>query len=138
MVDRGDSVTEIASRLGMTTDSLYVRKKKCGPGSAKREEETAIENELRQLTLVAEERRSQKSPRCTSPTSPSEVHLYSSTKQYYSGYQTWPLAGRVSERLLSVVPTIASNAGYCQRTSDEAEQTVMAETWWHLRLPQDP
>jgi transposase len=60
VVERGHSVAEVASRLGMTTHSLYAWKMKCGPDSAVHQEKTATELENRrlkkELKRVTEER----------------------------------------------------------------------------------
>jgi len=60
VVERGHSVAEVASRLGMTTHSLYAWKMKYGPDSAEHQEKTATEVENRrlkkELKRVTEER----------------------------------------------------------------------------------
>jgi transposase len=60
VVDRGYSVAEVASRLGMTTHSLYAWKKKYGPDSAEHRTKTADQVEIKRLTKelkrVTEER----------------------------------------------------------------------------------
>jgi len=60
VVDRGYSVAEVASRLGMTTHSLYAWKKKYGPDSAEHGAKTADQVEIKRLTKelkrVTEER----------------------------------------------------------------------------------
>ena len=80
VIDRGYSVAEVADRLGTTTHSLYVWKKKYGPDSAEHLEKTETDQEVRRLKKalrrVTEERDILKKPRCTSPASPNEVHLY--------------------------------------------------------------
>ena len=50
VVERGYSVAELASRLGMTNHSLYAWKMKYGPDSAEHQERTAIENSVEQAT----------------------------------------------------------------------------------------
>ena len=45
VVERGHSVAEVASRLGITTHSLYAWKKKYGPDSA--EHQAKAQNRLR-------------------------------------------------------------------------------------------
>jgi transposase len=47
VVEHGHSVAEVASRLGMTTHSLYAWKMKYGPDSAEHQEKTATEIENR-------------------------------------------------------------------------------------------
>ena len=58
--ERGHNVAEVASRLGMTTHSLYAWKMKYGPDSAVHQEKTATEIENRrlkkELKRVTEER----------------------------------------------------------------------------------
>ena len=80
VVERGHSVAEVASRLGMTTHSLYSWKLKYGPRSDEQQAKTSDEMEIKQLKKelkrVTEERDILKKPRCTSPTSPHEVCLY--------------------------------------------------------------
>ena len=49
VVERGHSVAEVVSRLGVTTHSLYAWKKKYGPDSAKHQELAAELAEIRQL-----------------------------------------------------------------------------------------
>jgi transposase len=49
VVERGHSVAEVASRLGMTTHSLYTWKLKYGPQSAEQQAKTADEIEIKQL-----------------------------------------------------------------------------------------
>ena len=80
VVHRGYSIAEVADRLGTTTYSLYVPKKKYDPDSAEHLEKTETDQEIRrlkkELRRVTEERDILKKPRCTSPASPNEVHLY--------------------------------------------------------------
>ena len=56
------------------------------------EEKTATEKEVRrlkkELKRVTEERDILKKPRCTSPTSPTEVHLYSGAQQQHAGVES--------------------------------------------------
>jgi len=47
VADRGHSVAEVASRLGITTYSLYAWKKKYGPDSAKHQVLAAEQAEIR-------------------------------------------------------------------------------------------
>lgn len=49
VVERGYSVAEVASRLGMTTHSLYAWKMKYGPDSAEHREKGATEIENKRL-----------------------------------------------------------------------------------------
>ena len=42
VVERGHSVVEVASRLGMTTHSLYAWNMKYGPDSAEHQEKTSV------------------------------------------------------------------------------------------------
>jgi len=49
VVDRGYSIAEVADRLGTTTHSLYVWKKKYGPDSAEHLEKTETDQEIRRL-----------------------------------------------------------------------------------------
>ncbi len=60
VVERGYSVVELASRLGMTNHSLYAWKMKYGPDSAEHQEKTAAEVEnkrlKKELKRVTEER----------------------------------------------------------------------------------
>ena len=49
MVDRGHSVADVASRLGMTTHSLYAWIRKYGPDSAAHNAKSADEAEIRRL-----------------------------------------------------------------------------------------
>ena len=80
VVERGHSVAEVASRLGITTHSLYAWKKKYGPDSAEHQAKAAEQAEIRQLKKelkrVTEERDILKKPRHTLPTSPSKVRLH--------------------------------------------------------------
>ncbi len=80
VVELGYPVAEVAKRLGITTHSLYAWKKKFGPDSVEHNEKVSAEKEIRrlqkELKRVTDERDIQKKPRCTSPTSPTEVHLY--------------------------------------------------------------
>jgi len=58
--DRGHSVAEVASRLGVTTHSLYAWLKKFGPDSAehqaKSDEQAEIKQLKKELKRVTEER----------------------------------------------------------------------------------
>ena len=58
--ERGHSVAEVASRLGVTTHSLYAWKKKYGPDSAQHQAKSGDEAEIRrlkkELARVSEER----------------------------------------------------------------------------------
>jgi transposase len=60
VVERGHSVAEVASRLGVTTHSLYAWKKKYGPESAQHQAKSGDEAEIRrlkkELKRVTEER----------------------------------------------------------------------------------
>ena len=60
VVERGHSVAEVASRLGMTTHSLYAWKMRYGPDSAEQQEKTTAEIEnkrlRKELKRVTEER----------------------------------------------------------------------------------
>ena len=60
VVERGHRVAEVASRLGMTTHSLYAWKKKYGPESAQHQAKSGDEAEIRrlkkELKRVTEER----------------------------------------------------------------------------------
>ena len=60
VVDRGYSIAEVADRLGTTTHSLYVWKKKYGPDSAEHLEKAETDQEIRrlkkELRRVTEER----------------------------------------------------------------------------------
>ena len=49
VVERGHSVAEVASRLGMTTHSLYSWKLKYGPRSDEQRAKTSDEMEIKQL-----------------------------------------------------------------------------------------
>jgi len=49
VVERGHSVAEVASRLGVTAHSLYTWKKKYGPDSAKHNALAAEQADIRQL-----------------------------------------------------------------------------------------
>jgi len=49
VVERGHSVAEVASRLGMTTHSLYSWKLKYGPRSEGQQAKTSDEMEIKQL-----------------------------------------------------------------------------------------
>ena len=49
VVDRGHSVADVASRLGMTTHSLYAWMKKYDPDSEEHQIKSADEAEIRQL-----------------------------------------------------------------------------------------
>jgi transposase len=60
VVERGHSVAEVASRLGVTTHSLYAWKKKYGPDApehqAKAAEQAEIKRLKKELKRVTEER----------------------------------------------------------------------------------
>jgi len=60
VVDRGHSVADVASRLGMTTHSLYAWIKKFGPDStehqAKADDATEIKRLKKELKRVTDER----------------------------------------------------------------------------------
>ncbi len=60
VVERGHSVAEVASRLGVTTHSLYAWRKKYGPESAQHQAKSGDEAEIRrlkkELKRVTEER----------------------------------------------------------------------------------
>ena len=60
VVGRGHSVAEVASRLGVTTHSLYAWKKKYGPDCARHQAKSSDEAEIRrlkkELKRVTEER----------------------------------------------------------------------------------
>lgn len=60
VTDRGHSVAEVATRLDVTTHSLYAWIKKCGPDSAehqaKADEQAEIRRLKKELKRVTEER----------------------------------------------------------------------------------
>ena len=80
VINRGHSVADVVGRLGMTTHSLYAWIKKYVPDSVEHNAETDDQAEIRRLKKAlkrtAEERDLLKKLRCTSPTSASEVCLY--------------------------------------------------------------
>ena len=60
VIERGHSVAEVASRLGVTAHSLYAWKKKYGPNSAQHQAKSGDEAEIKrlkkELKRVTEER----------------------------------------------------------------------------------
>lgn len=60
VVDRGYSVAEVASRLGVTTHSLYAWRRRYGPGSVEHQAKSADDAEIKrlkkELKRVTEER----------------------------------------------------------------------------------
>ena len=142
VVERGHSVAEVASRLGMTTHSLYAWKMKYGPDSAEHQAKAATEIEnkrlKKELKRVTEERDLLKKRRCTSPTSPSEVHLYPCAQWQLASAPIMPAVRCASERLLRLVQTAAFSSSNSQSAVDGADQAVLAGKRRRVRLPQDP
>lgn len=81
VIDRGHSVSSVATRLDITTHSLYAWIKKYGPDSFTNKEQSDAQAEIRrlqkELKRVTDERDILKKPRRTSKSSPTEVRLYS-------------------------------------------------------------
>ncbi|GKW14418.1 transposase [Pectobacterium carotovorum subsp. carotovorum] len=79
VVERGHSVSSVATRLVITTRSLYAWMKKYGPDFATDKEQSDAQAEIRrpqkELKRVTDERDILKKPR-TSPSCPTEVRLY--------------------------------------------------------------
>ena len=73
-------MADVAGYLGMTTHSLYAWIKKFGPDFAEHnamlDQQAEIRRLKKKLKRTTEECDLLKKPRCTSPISPSEVHLY--------------------------------------------------------------
>lgn len=80
VVDRGHSVSSVATRLDITTHSLYAWIKKYGPDSSTNKEQSDARTETcrlqKELKRVTDERDILKKPRCTSQSCPTEVCLY--------------------------------------------------------------
>ncbi|AXB20210.1 hypothetical protein DPF89_02572 [Salmonella enterica subsp. enterica serovar Napoli] len=81
VVDRGYSVASVATRLDITTHSLYAWIKKYGPDSSTNKEQSDAQAEIRrlqkELKRVTDERDIlKKKPRRTSQSCPTEVRLY--------------------------------------------------------------
>ena len=80
IVDRGHSVSSVATRLDITTHSLYAWIKKYGPDSSTNREPSDAQAEIRRLQKklkrVTDERNILKKPRRTSQSCPTEVRLY--------------------------------------------------------------
>lgn len=80
VTDRGHSVAQIASRLGVSTHSLYAWIRMFGPEAdqhqAKADEQAEIKRLQKELKRVTEEHDILKKPRRTSPNSPSEVRVH--------------------------------------------------------------
>ena len=100
VVDRGHSVSSVATRLDITTHSLYAWIKKHGPDSSTNKEQSDAQAEIRrlqkELKRVTDERDILKKPRRTSQSCPTEVLLYPSAGLfvysagcYPSGFYAW-------------------------------------------------
>ncbi|KTW94273.1 transposase [Salmonella enterica subsp. arizonae serovar 18:z4,z23:- str. CVM N26624] len=80
VVDRGHSVSSVATRLDITTHSLYAWIKKYGPDSSINKEQSDAQAGLRrlqkELKRVTDEWDILKKPRRTSQSCPTEVRLY--------------------------------------------------------------
>ena len=139
VVERGHSVAEVASRLGMTTHSLYSWKLRYGPRSDEQQAKTSDEMEIKELKKelkrVTEERDILKKPRCTSPTSPNEVRLYQGQQRDLAGQSTVRSAGCSSQWLLRVAQAASFSSGKRESASDWVDQTVLAGKWWRVWLP---
>lgn len=106
VTDRGHSVAEVASRLSVTTHSLYAWLKKYGPNaavnSAKADEQAEIRRLKQELKRVTEERDILKKPRHTSRASPNEICLHTGSLQPMANPVALPPAGSASQRVLCV------------------------------------
>ncbi|GLY59944.1 transposase [Pectobacterium brasiliense] len=80
VVGRGHSVSSVATRLDITTHSLYAWIKKYGPDSSVNQAHSNSQAEIRrlqkELKRVTDERDILKKPRRTSQSCPTEVRLY--------------------------------------------------------------
>lgn len=80
VVDRGHSVSSVATRLGITTHSLYTWIKIYGPDSSTHKVQSDAPAEIRrlqkELKRITDERDILKKPRRTSQSCPAEVRLY--------------------------------------------------------------
>lgn len=80
VVERGHSVSRVATRLDITTHSLYAWIKKYGPDSSTNKEQSDAQAEIRrlqkELKRVTDEQDILKKPRRTSQSCPTEVRLY--------------------------------------------------------------
>lgn len=80
VVDRGHSVSSVATCLDITTHSLYAKIKKYGPVSSTHNEQSDAQAEIRrlqkELKRITDERDILKKPRRTSQSCTTEVHLY--------------------------------------------------------------
>lgn len=81
VIDRGHSVSSVATRLDITTHSLYAWIKKYGLDSSTNKEQSDAQAEIRrlqkELKRVTDERDILKKLRRTSQSCPTEVRLYS-------------------------------------------------------------
>ncbi|KDV80174.1 transposase family protein [Escherichia coli 2-052-05_S4_C3] len=76
VVDRGYSVASVATRLDITTHSLYSWIKKYGPDSSTNKEQSDAQRLQKELKRVTDERDILKKARRTSQSCPTEVRLY--------------------------------------------------------------
>jgi len=80
VVDRGQSIASIATRLDITTHSLYAWLKKYGPDFLATKTHSDAQSEIRRLQKemkrVTDEKDVLKKPRRTLQKSPTEVRLY--------------------------------------------------------------
>ena len=80
VVDRGHSVSSVATRLDITAHSLYAWIKKYGPDSSTHNEQPDAQAGIRrlqkELKRVTDEQDILKKPRRTSQRCPTEVRLY--------------------------------------------------------------
>ncbi len=130
VVDKGHTVVDVASRLGLGEGVLYnwVRKSKAADGvpvgdmRAMQAEVAKLKAELRRTT---EERDILKKPPRTLPDSPSEVRVYPGAPNRVHLERHVPGAGRSPQWLLSVVAGALVTKGRGESSPDSADQRVL-------------
>ena len=104
IVDRGYAVSEVAERLGVSTESLYTWKALFAKPATVREAQADLADALcrvkKELTRVTEERDIQKRPQHTSRESPGEVWLHPGSSIRVFGSFNVPCADGPRQRLL--------------------------------------
>ncbi len=130
VVDRGHSVSSVATRLDITTHSIYAWIKKYGPDSSTHNEQSDAQAEIRrlqkELKRVTDERDILKKPRRTSQSCPTKVRLYPRQQPLLACSFALSGSGCPSEWILFLASAATFAASPDRSDADRANQTVLA------------
>ncbi len=130
VVDRGYSVSSVATRLDITTHSLYAWIKKYGPDSSDNKEQSDAQAGIRrlqkELKRVTDDRDISKKPRRTSQSYPTEVRLFPRQQPLLACSPALSGSGCTSGWILFLASEATFTASLCRPDADRADLTVLA------------